>query len=503
MRSKRSIYNLITSIGAQLILLVLGFIVPRLTLTHYGSETNGYMSLVTQVYGYIGLLEAGLGAAEVQALYAPVAAGDRHGISGVINSAKRYYRKVAVAYGTAVFLLAVILPFAVKSELSPVQMGVYFALFGLPRVLNFWMTQHTRKLLDDEGKNYVGNLINLVVSVSSTISRIILLQLEVSLITLQVAYTFINIFEVLFYYIYIRKNYRWIDQTADAGPGILKQRNSFFVQQICSLILSCTDVLLLSFFCDLSVTSVYAVYMLIYNALLYLRSTVTSSTSFMLGQIYHEDFDRYQKIHALYETAFLWMVFVLYTTAYILALPFVRLYTANVHDANYLVAEIPLLLTIANCLGCCYMVDNILINVAYRAKQTLWQNIGEAALNLGISLALVKPLGIIGVLIGTCLSALFRVIVATVYTYRDIFHSSMWQGFRLYLTNFAVLGIVIFLRSRMEIVFSSYLQFIIAGFVTVMAVSVLYTVANLITNYPLIRGGVIGAWGRLQRYRNR
>ena len=114
MKAKRSIYNLIAAFISQAITMTLGFIIPRLTLNGYGSEVNGLMTSVTQIYAYIGLLEAGLLTTSIQALYAPVAKGNRDEISGVVNAAKKYYRKIAVLYTIAVLLLSFVLPMILK-----------------------------------------------------------------------------------------------------------------------------------------------------------------------------------------------------------------------------------------------------------------------------------------------------------------------------------------------------------------------------------------------------
>ena len=503
MRSKRSIYNLIAALGSQLILLVLGLIIPRLALTNYGSETNGYMNLVSQVYAYIALLEAGLGTAEIQALYGPISAGAQCEISQIIQVSKRYYSKLAATYGAVVLVVALVLPIVVQSELSPWEMTIYFVLFGLPRILNFWLTQPMRNLLTVEGKNYIDTMTNLCVSLGSTGVRIWLLLNDVGLIPLQIAYTLCNLSEVLFYYVYTRKKYHWIDKKAIGDPSLLRQRDAFFVQQICTLIFRCTDILLLSVFHGLKATSVYAVYALIYNAINSIVHTVFSSTHFILGQIYHESLERYQKLSRIYEMGFLWLVFVLFTAAYVLAVPFVRLYTKGITDADYLVAAIPLLMTIGNCFFASRTVNESLLNLSYHAKQTLWQIVTEAALNLGLSLILVKPFGIPGVLLGTCIAAAFRLIVITIYTNRNVLQTPAWNSFWLYGVNFTTLGVIIFFRSRFDVVLTSYFDFMKAGVVTTLFIAVVYSAVNVIAHFQLVRGAAIGAWGRLQQFRHR
>ena len=69
---KKIKYNLIVGISSQIIALILGIIVPKLILVNYGSEINGLLSSVTNIYAYIAIVEAGVAAASCQALYKPI-----------------------------------------------------------------------------------------------------------------------------------------------------------------------------------------------------------------------------------------------------------------------------------------------------------------------------------------------------------------------------------------------------------------------------------------------
>lgn len=71
MKAKRSILNLSFGLGSQLITIILGFFIPRLIMVNYGSEANGLIASIVQIISYLALLEAGVGAASIQALYKP------------------------------------------------------------------------------------------------------------------------------------------------------------------------------------------------------------------------------------------------------------------------------------------------------------------------------------------------------------------------------------------------------------------------------------------------
>ena len=75
MKARRSVYNLIFGFGSLLITISFGIVIPRLFLINFGSEVNGLMSSISQVFVYLALFEAGVGTASIQALYKPISTG--------------------------------------------------------------------------------------------------------------------------------------------------------------------------------------------------------------------------------------------------------------------------------------------------------------------------------------------------------------------------------------------------------------------------------------------
>ena len=68
MKAKRSIYNIIFGVANQLVMIAVGILLPRLVLINLGSESNGLLNSVNQIFAYFALLEAGVGTATLQAL---------------------------------------------------------------------------------------------------------------------------------------------------------------------------------------------------------------------------------------------------------------------------------------------------------------------------------------------------------------------------------------------------------------------------------------------------
>ena len=61
MRSKKAIYNIISNLMLQFVVVIYGFIVPQIIISNFGSSVNGLISSITQFLAYITLLESGFG----------------------------------------------------------------------------------------------------------------------------------------------------------------------------------------------------------------------------------------------------------------------------------------------------------------------------------------------------------------------------------------------------------------------------------------------------------
>ena len=86
MRSKKAVYNIISTLILQIITIIYGFIVPKIIITSFGSNVNGLVSSITQFLAYITLLESGVGPVIKASLYKPLANKDKQEISNKICS---------------------------------------------------------------------------------------------------------------------------------------------------------------------------------------------------------------------------------------------------------------------------------------------------------------------------------------------------------------------------------------------------------------------------------
>ena len=110
-RSIRFIQNMACTGVYQITAMVMGFITPRLMLLYYGSEVNGLIVSVTEFLTYFKMVEAGLAAAAIAALYKPLADRDSAAVSGIVSAARQFYMKAGWLFCglTLAFAAAVII----------------------------------------------------------------------------------------------------------------------------------------------------------------------------------------------------------------------------------------------------------------------------------------------------------------------------------------------------------------------------------------------------------
>ena len=113
-------------------------------------------------------------------------------------------------------------------------------------------------------------------------------------------------------------------------------------------------------------------------------------------------------------------VTILYTIAGIMIIPFVKIYTKGVTDAEYIVPLFSVLIVVANASYCMRMPYYIMVQAAGHFKETQTSSIIEAAMNVAISILMVFRFGLVGVAVGTFAAMTYRTIYLAWYLKKNI-----------------------------------------------------------------------------------
>lgn len=340
------------------------------------------------------------------------------------------------------------------NEFSYLVAFMVILLSGVPGVLNYYFQGKFRVLLMAEGKSYIISNISTVISVLTSISKIILIKFGCNIIHLQMVYCIISIFQVFIYEYLFKKSYKWVKYTAKPDYLAIKQKNSVLIHQISNLILTNTDVFILTIATNLKVVSVYTVYNMVFDMINTSVQTVGNSVSYIFGESFYTNRKKFKKIFDVYEVYFFNFTFSLYTITLLLIIPFLRLYTNGVSDINYIDFYLPILFTLMKLLACSRTPALNIINVVGLFKETQNSAIIEAIINLSVSIFAVYNWGIYGVIIGTIIALLYRAIYIVLFASKNILARSAFKTFIRWGINILIFCCIIFIEkkiSRIEI----------------------------------------------------
>lgn len=474
MNGKRGIYNIVIGFISEAIIIALGIIVPRLFLTSFGSEYNGLLNTVNQAFAYLVLLEAGVGGSSIQALYAAVSKGDKNDISSIVVATDHYYKKTGMFYAICVLILAIAFPFLVKSSIPAVTTIGLILLAGIPGVVRYIFQGKYTVLLIAEGKNYIITSFNTLTHVIVVISKIILLLAGCNIIVFQVCTMLFSLLSVLLIYIYMRKNYRWIDYSAKPNFQAMEQKNAVLVGQISDLVFRNSSTLILAFFCDLKVASVYAIFNMLFSMVRTALDTIGKGVAHILGQTYNTDKALYITYHDIYETYRMSLIFCLYAVALIFIIPFMSLYTAGVTDINYLDYNVAVLFVATSLLSAARACEADVINYAQHFRKTQWRCVAEAGINIVAALILTPIWGIYGVMMATAIALLYRANDMIIYANRVILNRSPWITYKRWLVNTIIFLLVLTVANELPWDLSSYTSIIGYAFVSTICSLILF-----------------------------
>ncbi|OUO70305.1 lipopolysaccharide biosynthesis protein [Thomasclavelia spiroformis] len=483
--------NMSLSVMSRIITMITGIVIQNQILVFFGSSLNGLTSSITQITSYLALIEAGIGMASIQALYSPLAKNDWDEVNGILSATGREYKKITLGFMSLLFGVSVSYPLLINGQVEYAIASWLTFLIGASNIISYIVGGKYKALLTADQKIYILYILDIIVAILSCIVRILLLKLGMGILIVQFAYLMCVLIKNLGYYLYVKKKYG--SKLKDSKPLMNKigQRWSVLIHNIAGMVVNQTDVTLLTIFATLKDVSIYSVYYLVFGQLIsFIQMTFLTAPLATFGKQYNEDRDKFVNFYKIYEFGFTIFMSIICSVTLCLILPFISIYTKDVHDANYIDTFIPILFTLILFLNQIRIPAIICINVAGHFKETQLGAIIEAIINLTVSVALLcfTNLGIYGLLIGTVCSFCYRTVDVILYAYRKILKTGIINYLKTLFINLVVLLIIVLLFFWMyPLNCKSYLQWIVKACEVTLFTTICFVCINFIFNRKLIK----------------
>ncbi len=495
-RTKKFFNNLIVTAFYQIIVMIAGFITPKVMLIFYGSEINGLISSISQFIAYFSLVEAGLSGAAIYALYKPLADNDHKTINGVVSAANKFYIQSGYIFVSLTLGLAIIFPMLIETKtLSSVTVGLLVLILGVNGALEFFTMAKYRVLLTADQKMYVVSLASMVHIVINTVIIVILGNLRVNIVILRLVALLSILLRSVILMIYVKLKYKFIDYKDIPSEEALNKRWDALYLQLLGVIQSGAPIILLTLLVgDLKLVSVYSVFNLVLMGISGILDIFVNGLSASFGNVIaRKEQKTLQSSYRIFEFAYYFLITIVYSVSFVTIMPFIQLYTSGITDVNYNVPLIGFLFVLNGLLYNLKTPQGMLVISAGMYRETRIQSTIQASIIIIAGIILALYFGIEGVLIASILSNIYRDIDLLFFIPQNITNLPAKVTYFRFVRVFISLLIVCLPFKWIPIAPKNYLEWIsnsfavtIFSFLVVSLISFIYDRADLINTIDKI-----------------
>ena len=412
-RTKNSVRNLISSIVAYLIQIVLNFLVRRYFIYVFNAEYLGINSLFSNVLSMLSLAELGFGTAITFAMYKPMATHDEQKIRQLLNFYKKCYYYIGIMVG--IIGLAVI-PFMdyFRAQVPNVRVNLYVVYFlFLTNTVCSYFFAYRRSLLYADQRTDIENKVNIFFNILSSVLQIAILLISKNYYLYIIITIITSILNNITIYIYTEKKYpEYISKVANPLEDvekkiIYKNIKALALHRVGSVIVFSTDSLLIFVLIDSITLGKYSNYLMITTGVTAVINLIIGAIRGSVGNsIAKEDINVNQILFK--KLNYLYMFVVSFCTICIVVLSnsFVKVVFSKDGTNILLENSIVFFLGISFFLTASRNMVSLFKECAGLFRQDRFKPIIEAAINLTSSILLSKYFGLIGIILGTIISTL-------------------------------------------------------------------------------------------------
>ena len=481
MRSKKAIYNILTNLLLQIVIVIYGFIVPKIIIDNFGSDVNGLVSSITQFLAYITLLESGFGPVVKSALYKPIANKSKDTIENILRTSEKFFRTIAYVFLIYILFLCIFYPLIVSNSFSYIYTISLILIIALSTFAEYFFGMTYRLYLQADQKNYIISTIQIVTYVISIALIILFAMLGTNIQIIKLVSGIVFIFRPLIQNYYVKKKYNINLKNANSEFK-LKQKWDGLAQHIAAVIHSNTDITVLTFFVSLKEVSVYSVYYLVVKGVVSIIQSFSNGIDASFGDmIAKNEYDNLNKKFNMYEVLYFTVITIIFTCTIVLITPFISVYTRGITDANYIRYLFGYLLVISEYIWAIRLPYSSITLAAGHFKETRKGAWLEAIVNIALSIALVWKYGIIGVAIGTIVAMFIRTLEFIYHTNKYILKRNIFNTLKkFFLIILETILIFMICRYLPYVKNSSYINWLVNALITGLVATVVVIVINTI-----------------------
>lgn len=409
MRTKYSFINMAVGLGGQLINLLLAFAGRMIFIRYLTVEHLGVNGLFSNILSMLNLAELGIGGAMIYSMYKPVAFDERDKICRLMNLYRILYRCVAA---TVLILGLGLLPFLdyLIKENKGVNHLPFIYLMYLTNTVGSYFLSYKNSVLQASQRSYIRISYEQLLHFIQIVAQIIILIFTRNFILyllIQLAGEFaVNVLVS----VKVDKDYPYLKEKSAKGllpsreeiHGLVKNIGALSLHRFGGAFVRGTDSLLLSAFIGLHTVGIYDNYKIVLSNLNALLSRMINAFTGSIGNLGATECS--EKIYEVF-CVLDFSIFLVYGYfaggMAVLFNPFIQLFFGE----QYVFSQAVVMTLVIDF----YITGMRQIVLQFRNVMGLfwydrYKPLAEVAINLVVSIVLVKKYGVVGVFIGTIAS---------------------------------------------------------------------------------------------------
>jgi O-antigen/teichoic acid export membrane protein len=429
-RSKRALYNALAMIFGQLVTILCGLVVPKISIEYFGSNIYGMLVSIGSVMSIIALGEAGVGGVIRAAYYKPLAENDNKKLSAVWMSARKYFTVLAFIFIPYMIGVTAYFTHTVGFEINKGMVIAFCLIVSVQYFMQYFYSLPNMLLIYAAQKNYIPTLANAIVALLNMGIIVAMVRINAEIVLIKAVSISVYMLTPIYIGMYIARHYQ-LDHRIAPDKTALAQKWDGLGHHIAYYINNNIDVLTLTFLSASTMVSIYSVYHFVVASLSQIISTVTNGADAAFGDmIAKNEEDALRRNLAIYETMVFGISSVLFSVAILTLIPFIKLYTSNFENSAYINPTFGFILLASQVANTIRIPYHYIITAAGHFRQTKKYAYAEAILNVVVSVVLVFKLGIVGVAIGTLVAMTYRTACYIGYLENNLIYRSPWIAIR-------------------------------------------------------------------------
>ena len=401
--------NIFTSIGGQILAIILKFITRTVFIYVLGKEYLGINGMFSDILTMLSLTELGIDTAINFQLYKPLAEHDYRRVRILIKFYKQAYRVIGAVIMILGLSLIPLLPWLIRDYDSLAPLGIdatlIFILYLLQSVSSYLFFAYRSAVMKANQRKYILDLADYLVTIITNISQILILIFLKSFVLYTASVIFFNIL----------KNYVNAKIAEHDSPeffmsedeslkkeeivSLFKDCGALFVYKLNGAVLKATDNLVLSSFIGLSIVGIYSNYLLCYSIIKSTLNQVYNAVKASMGNLFATE--TVEKKYGFFQIMN-YLTIILYGTAAVgISVCSNELLLVWIGKEYVIAQPFPILIGIEILFTGLKMNLNQIRNISGAFRQMWFRPVLGVIINLGVSIWLVQICGIYGVIIGT------------------------------------------------------------------------------------------------------